>query len=201
MPTTDPRVDAYIAGAAPFAQPILEHLRRVVHRACPTAEEAIKWSMPGFMYGGRILATMAAFKQHAAFGIWQRDGAEPGAPGADGMGQYGRITCQADLPPDAELERAVRESVARIDAMNTGAVPARKRVAKPALPVPPALRDALDGAPAVRDRFEAMAPGCRREYIEWISEAKREDTRARRIATLLDQVGEGKALHWKYQAR
>lgn len=200
MPTTDPRVDAYIARAAPFAQPILEHLRRAVHGACPQVEEAMKWSMPGFVYGGRLLATMAAFKQHAAFGVWQREVAQEAARG-EGMGQYGRITRKADLPPVAELKKAVREAMARIDAMNAGGVPAKKRVGKAALPVPAALQAALDGSPAVRERFEAMAPGCRRGYIEWISEAKREDTRARRIATLVEQVGEGKALHWKYQAR
>lgn len=200
MPTPDPRVDAYIAKAAPFAQPTLEHLRRVVHGACPQVEEAIKWGMPGFMYGGRILAGMAAFKQHASFGIWQRDGSVSDASG-EGMGQYGKLADTRDLPPVAELKKALRAAMASIDAMNAGNRPAKTRATKAALPVPPALQQALDGAPAVRHRFEAMAPGCRREYIEWITEAKRDDTRARRIATLLEQVGEGKALRWKYQAR
>lgn len=196
MPIRDPRIDAYIASAAPFAQPILERIREVVHVACPDAEEAIKWGMPAFMYRGAILASMAAFKQHASFGVWTRTGAPKDSAG---MGRYGRLSTLGDLPDRATLTQDLAAAMTAIDARKSGDAPARKRIVREALSEPDDLVAALATEPGARDAFDALAPGCRREYIEWIVEAKRAETRAKRIAQTVQQAGEGKALHWKYQ--
>ena len=199
MPRTDPRIDAYIAGAAPFAQPILKHLRALVHAACPQAQEAIKWSMPHFLYNDRILCSMAAFKQHAAFGF--RHAAQlfelPPAS-TEAMGQFGRITALADLPPAATLKALVREAMRLTDAdvPATGAAPKPR---KPALRVPTDLARALAANPAAKHHFDAFPPGQRREYIEWLTEAKRAETREKRLAQTIEWVAEGKRRHWKYE--
>ncbi len=70
MASKDPRIDAYIAKSADFAQPILKHLRKVVHAGCPKVEETLKWSMPHFDYKG-VMCGMAAFKAHCVFGFWK----------------------------------------------------------------------------------------------------------------------------------
>lgn len=203
MSRSDRRVDAYIAHAAPFAQPILERLREDVHAACPDAEEAIKWSMPFFMHGGRNLAHMAAFKAHCAFGFELGRAVVDLGREAQAMGQFGRITKLDDLPDRAEVRRLVKKAAALIDA---GARPPRapksgngaaasRQVTVP--PLPPAFAEALSGEVAARQFFEALAPGQRRDYVAWISEAKREDTRMRRIAQAMAWLAAGRRMGGK----
>jgi uncharacterized protein YdeI (YjbR/CyaY-like superfamily) len=190
---TDPRVEAYIAAAAPFARAILTELRARIHAACPEATEAIKWGMPMFLYRGQLLANIAAFKAHASFGVMTRDAAA-GAP-RDGMGQFGKITTVAEIPDGATIATAIATATARIDAgvkLRTGYAP------KPQLAMPDDLAAALDADPAARAKFDAFAPGQRREYIEWVIEAKRPETRASRIAQTVAQAAEGKTRNWKY---
>jgi hypothetical protein len=199
MPPTDPRVDAYIARAAPFAQPILAHLRAVVHAACPDAHETIKWGMPFFLRGEHLLGHMAAFKQHCAFGLWKRRGLakQPG----EGMGQFGRLATLKDLPPKRELLRVIRQAVAAID---TGAAaptaPDRRRTEAPP-EVPAALAAALQHNEAARQTFAAFSASKRLEYIEWITEAQRAETCARRVAQAIEWLADGKARHWQHGAR
>lgn len=198
MASRDPRIDAYIARAAEFARPILEHLRAVVHEACPDVQETIKWSMPFFDHHGP-LANMAAFKAHAAFGFWKGamivDAA--GRPAEAAMGQFGRLTAVADLPPKRVLIGYVKQAVK----LNEQGVKAVRGTAKPK---PPAVPSAAFAAALARNRkaragFDAASPGCRREYVEWIDEAKREETRDTRIAKAIAQLAEGKSLHWRYE--
>ncbi|RQP22967.1 YdeI/OmpD-associated family protein [Piscinibacter terrae] len=198
MGTTDPRIDAYIAKSADFAQPILTHLRQVVHAACPSVEETIKWGMPNFMYGGKILANMAAFKAHCAFGFWQRDAVAGTGKNNDAMGQFGRIESLKDLPGKAELSRLVKKAAALID---SGEKPRRvpKSAPKPTPETPDDLLAALKRNAAARKTFEAFAPSHRREYIEWITEAKRPETREKRLAQTLEWLAEGKSRNWKYE--
>jgi hypothetical protein len=193
----DPRIDDYIAGRAAFALPILTHLRGRLHAACPELGETIKWGMPAFTYRGRPLANMAAFKAHASFGFWDRAALTTGREGS-GMGQYGRIASLADLPPDAELDSAIRAQMALID---SGARTRRAaRTPKPEATVPAALRHALDADPAARAVFDdRFAPSHRREYCEWIAEAKRPATQQARIAQALEWIRDGKQRNWKYQ--
>jgi uncharacterized protein YdeI (YjbR/CyaY-like superfamily) len=192
----DERVDAYIAKQADFARPILGHLREAVHAACPECEEAIKWGMPAFMYRGKQLAGMAAFKAHATFGFWQRSG-ERGAdskPGA--MGDFGRITTLADLPAEAEFAALVHKNMALIEA---GAKTVRNKHPKPPIEMPDDLAFALAASPAAQATFGGFPPGCRREYLEWVTEAKRAETRAKRIAEAVAMMAEGKRRNWKYE--
>ena len=195
--STDPRIDAYIAKQADFARPILEHLRRVVRETVPEVEETLKWSMPHFTYKGRLFAGMAAFKAHATFGLWQAS-AVLGETGSerDAMGQFGRLTSLDDLPPEAEL-RALLKRAAEV--AQAGPKPRPKKPPKPELPVPEELRAALDAEPKAAATFDGFPPSCRREYVEWVVEAKRPETRAKRIAQAVEWLAEGKRRNWKYE--
>lgn len=200
--TTNLQVDAYIAKSAAFAQPILKHLRALVHRGCPEVVETIKWSMPSFDYAGRILCHMAAFKAHCAFGFWHRDMekvvAADGARGGAAMGNFGRITSVDDLPADRTMLRYIKEA-AKLNAAGAPARPAgTTRRARPEAKVPPALVAALKKNKAAAAAFGKFSPSQRREYVEWITEAKREETRAQRLATAVAWIAEGKPRHWKY---
>lgn len=188
MPTLDPRVDAYIAGAAPFAAPILTHLRAVVHAACPDVTETIKWGMPCFERRG-LFCHMAAFSEHCSFGLRRAEVVE--GVTKDGMGQLGRIRSLGDLPPDEVLTRWLRAAAALDDA----AAP-RATAPKPPPVVPEALLAALDAA-GLRATFDALAPGYRREYAAWIADAKADATRERRIAQALATIAAGKPRGWK----
>jgi uncharacterized protein YdeI (YjbR/CyaY-like superfamily) len=197
MGTRDPRVDAYIARSAEFARPILTHLREVVHAACPEVEETVKWSFPHFMHQG-MLCSMAAFKAHCAFNFWKGALVMDGDGGsAEAMGQFGRITTLAELPPKTVLSGYVRKAMALNE---SGArAPARRKAApKPALAVPDDLAGALRTHRKAAATFEGFSPSQRREYIEWITEAKGESTRARRLTTTIEWLAEGKPRNWKY---
>ncbi len=199
MATTDPRIAAYIERAAPFAQPILAQLRSAVHAGCPGVVETIKWGMPFYLHGDRILANMAAFKQHCSFRFWNgREAAEHGKSD-EAMGQFGRLATLRDLPPKRELVLVVKQAVALIDAggTQTRATKPRSPAAQPDMPAE--LGHALARHAPARKTFEALSPSQRREYIEWIAEAKRDETRARRLAQAIEWLAEGKSRHWKYQ--
>ena len=192
----DPRVDAYIQRQAEFAKPILNHLREAVHAACPEAEEAIKWGMPHFMYKGQMLAGMAAFKAHATFGFWRGsvvvgDERQPGA-----MGHFGRIASLEDLPDDETLAELIRKAAALTD---EGVKPPRAKAAKAPIEVPDDFTAALQENPAASAAFEGFSPSCRREYVEWVTEAKRPETRAKRVAQAIGWMAEGKTRNWKYE--
>ena len=193
--TNDPRVDAYIEKAAPFAQPILRHLRALVHDTIPGLEEALKWGMPHFIHQGKNLAGMSAFKAHTAF-IIHGDGRQ-----GDAMGQFGKITALADLPGDNALKDKLVAAKERIEREGTALKkkPAAPRTAKTELPIPPEFQAALDANPAAQATLTGFAPSHRREYVEWIFEAKRDETRAKRIEQAIAQLAEGKKRNWKYE--
>lgn len=199
MPALDPRVDAYIAKAPEFARTVLEHLRAVVHEACPDGVEGIKWSMPFFMHSGRNLLHLGAFKQHVSLGLWYGEALqtprEPGQPG-QGSGNFGRITQLSDLPPKRELVRLIRSGMAAIDA---GAKGPGARQRGPRLPpaVPAELGQALTSNPAAKRFFNSLPPSAQREYTDWISEAKRAETRVRRLQQTIDQLTQGRRRYEK----
>lgn len=193
--TRDPRVDTYIESRAEFARPLLAWVRERFHAALPEVEETIKWSHPFFTLGGKPLANMAAFKAHMSFGFWNRQDNETGKEG-EAMGQFGRIESLADLPDAAEVERLIREAAAKLGE----AKPPRPRAApKGEAEVPPELAEALAGDDAAAATFNAFPPGCRREYCEWIAEAKRPETKAKRVAEAIGWMREGKKRNWKYE--
>jgi hypothetical protein len=194
-------IDAYIAKAAPFAQPILERLRTQVQAALPEAEEAIKWGMPTFVYKGKILCNMAAFKAHATFGFWHGEMVTGGTGGRMGaMGDLGKLSSVGDLPDAATMAGWIAKARQLIDdGVKPPHVEGRGKHAKPEIPMMSALAAALDANAAAKAIWDGFPPGCRREYLEWIVDAKREETRDKRVATTVAQLAEGKKLHWKYE--
>jgi uncharacterized protein YdeI (YjbR/CyaY-like superfamily) len=199
MASHDARIDAYIAKSAPFAQPILEHLRTVIHEACPEVEEAIKWSMPFFGYKGALLCNMAAFKQHCSFGFWQRRGVL-GETAEQGMGQFGKLTSLKDLPSKKTLIAHIKKAMV----LNETGVKTKRpsSAAKPPAVMPEDVASMLAQRKhaAARKTYESFPPGAQREYVEWITEAKTEATRQKRIATTLEWLAEGKRRNWKYES-
>ena len=204
----DPRIDAYIAKSQPFAQPILNHLRELVHKACPGVVEAIKWSRPFFEYKGVILGNMSAFKEHCSFGFWGEEISavlrEAKVLKPDAMGSLGRLTRMEDLPSDKEMLALLRKAVAFIDSgQYTSPIAARVKVVKapaPAVEAPPEFLKALKANKKAAAAFAAFSPSCKKEYVEWIADAKRAETREKRIATAVEWIGEGKQRNWKYQS-
>ena len=201
MPSRDPRIDAYIAASAEFARPILAHLREAVHEACPDVEETMKWSFPHFMHHG-ILCSMAAHRQHCSFGFWKGSLVVEGAAdgGREGMGHFGRVTSLGELPPKAALERYLKTAMALNEQGVQGRpVPRVPKAARVEPAMPPELAAALDRHAAARLAFESFSPSHRREYVAWIADARRPETRERRIATALEWLAEGKSRNWKYE--
>lgn len=201
-------VDSYIAKAAVFAQPVLEYLRQSVHEGAPGVVETLKWSMPFFEYEGPsgkpvILANMAAFKTHCSFGLWGAELAKEmradGVVAGGSMGSFGKVTSVKDLPPKKQLVGYVREAARRIAEGERTKAWSRPKVVKAEVPVPEALSAALKKNKAAEKRFEAMSPSCRREYSEWIVDAKREETREKRVAQAVEWIAEGKNRNWKYE--
>ncbi len=200
MARRDPKVDAYIAEAAPFAKPILRRLRKIVHAGCPAVEETIKWGFPHFVYKGNI-AGMAAFRQHCVFGFWKDAllfDREQNGP-KDGMGQFGRLTHVSDLPNETTLIGYVRKAAE----LNEAGIKVARPAKKPAevLKTPADFTAALQKNARARKTFDDFSPSHRKEYIEWIIEAKRDETRRRRIATSIEWLTEGKARNWKYERK
>lgn len=202
MANIDPRVDDYIDKAADFAKPILVHLRHVIHRACPDVKEVIKWSFPNFEYRGSILCNMAAFKQHCSFGFWlasQMSDPEnliQTVGEKSSMGHFGQIKTIQDLPSDQVLIRYIKEAMA----LNEKGVKVKKveSVAPKEIETPAYFLDALKQSSSALIAYEKFSPSHKREYVEWITEAKTEATRNKRIATALEWIAEGKSRNWKY---
>jgi uncharacterized protein YdeI (YjbR/CyaY-like superfamily) len=198
MGKKDPRIDAYIAKSADFAKPILGHIRKLVHAADREVEETLKWSFPHFMHKG-ILCGMAAFTRHCTFGFWKRAliFGKNGGKSGEAMGQFGRITAISDLPKDAVMIGYIKKA-ARLN--DEGAkLPSKPRTkTKKELVVPDYFLAALKKRKKALIAFEGFSYSHKKEYVDWIREAKREDTRQRRLATAVEWLAEGKSRHWKY---
>jgi uncharacterized protein YdeI (YjbR/CyaY-like superfamily) len=211
MPTLDynPKLDAYIQKAKPFAQPILTHLRDLVHTACPDVEETIKWGRPFFEHRETILCTMAGFKEHCTLMFWGKEMGSvlrnSGAVQDGARGKLQRVTSLESLPSDKQLLAWIREATANIESGNqVSPIAARGKVArapKPALKAPAEFTTALRKNKNTASRFAAFSPSCKREYIEWIADAKRPETRDKRITSAIELIAKGKQRNWKYQKR
>jgi len=204
MATLDKRIDRYIAQSRDFAQPVLTHLRKLVHKACPAVEETIKWGFPHFDYAEGILCSMASFKQHCAFGFWKASlMSDPrkilSTVGRTSMGHLGKLTSVSDLPADKILLSYIREA-ARLNKDDVRRGRERPKVKKP-LRVPDYFNRALKKNTSALTTFEAFSPSHKREYVEWITEAKSNETRERRIETAIQWMAEGKARNWKYMKK
>lgn len=205
MGKKDPRVDAYIERSQDFAKPILKHMRKLVHKGCPDVVETIKWGAPFFEYEG-VLACMASFKQHATFGFWKGaliEGIEKvkGAEVKEAMGQFGRITSVKELPSEKAFVDLVKKAVK----LNVEGVkhPTRAKTGKPKedIPAPDYFLKALRRNKDAQKTFESFSPSHKREYLEWIIEAKTEATREKRIEQAIEWMSEGKSKNWKYMRK
>lgn len=200
MGKKDPRVDAYIAQSAEFARPILVRLRKVVHAGCPEVQETIKWGFPHFDYKG-IMAGMAAFKEHCTFGFWKGSllvsGDDSGRQD-EAMGQFGRLTKLSDLPADATLVRWVRKAADLNDRGVKLPQRSKPRAKNRTLEVPAFFLAAVRKNKRALATFEEFSYSNKKEYVEWVIEAKGEETRARRLATAIEWMADGKPRNWKY---
>lgn len=197
MPTVDPRVDAYIEKSAEFAKPILNHIRKLVHKACPDIQETIKWSFPHFDYKGTV-CSMASFKQHCAFGFWKQSLLEQSAFPTEktAMGSFGRITSLKDLPSDKIMISLIHQAV---ELNEKGVKVAKKPVERTELVVPKDLTSALSKNKTAKSTFDKFSYSHKKEYVMWIEEAKTEATRNKRLATAVEWLSEGKNKNWKYE--
>ena len=198
MPSYDKRIDAYIEKSAEFAQPVMVHLRELIHKACPDVSETLKWSMPSFEYKG-LLCGFAAFKQHCTFGFWKQSLMETDAfpKNKTAMGSFGRITSLKDLPSDKVMLGLIHQAME----LNEKGIKVQKKTApaKKELVVPEILTKALSKNKAAKTTFESFPYSCKKEYVEWITEAKTEPTRDKRLATTIEWLAEGKRRNWKYE--
>lgn len=190
----DQRIDEYIANAGDFAKPILTFLRETVHEVCPDCEETLKWSSPTFMYHG-MLCGFAAFKEHATFGFWKHE-LLLGERRGDAMGSFGRLTSVKDLPSKRALAALIKKAMALNEQGVT--LPRTKTAPRPSIPMPSDLEVALGKNRKARAAFENFSPSHKREYLEWITEAKSPTTRSRRVETAVEWMSEGKPRNWKY---
>ncbi|MEJ5262359.1 MAG: YdeI/OmpD-associated family protein [Ignavibacterium sp.] len=205
MAHKDSRIDLYISKSADFAKPILNHLRQIIHSACPDVQETIKWGFPHFVYKDEILCSMASFKQHCAFGFWKASLMKDktltkNAESESAMGHYGKITSLKDLPPDKKIISHIKEAMM----LNEKGIKLQKKKitkAKSEIIVPDFFLNRLKKNKQALKTFEAFSPSHKREYVEWITEAKTEQTRNKRIDTAIEWLAEGKPRNWKYMKK
>jgi len=205
----DPRVDAYIAKSAEFAKPILVHIRELIHDHCPTVEETMKWRLPHFMYTSasdrksRVLCSVASFKQHCAFGFWYAGGwvmSDEAKPSTERMGQFGKITSTSDLPKDKTLIKRIKDAVKLHDSGIKPATRARSTETKE-LENPDDLTTALKRNKKALATFEQFSYTNKKEYVDWITEAKSDETRKKRLETAVEWMSEGRPGNWKYMTK
>lgn len=204
MPTKDPRIDLYIYNAADFARPILLHLRELVHVACPDVQETIKWSFASFDYKGPM-CSMASFKRHCAFGFWKASLMKDktltkNAESESAMGHYGKITSLKDLPSDKKIIAHIKEAM-MLNEKGIKLPPKKVTTAKKEVVVPDYFLKQLKKNKKAFATFENFSPSHKREYIEWITEAKTDETKNRRMETAIEWMSVGKSRNWKYMKK
>ncbi|MGZ5245205.1 MAG: YdeI/OmpD-associated family protein [Bacteroidia bacterium] len=204
MASTEPKIDAYIEKSAPFAQPILKHLRQLIHTACPKVEEKIKWGMPHFDYKGEMMCHFAAFKQHAVFGFWKtsimNDPHKIFGDHVNAMGSFGKIKSIEDLPADEVIIEYIQEAM-RLNDEGIKVPAGPRKHEKPEIAEPDYFFEALSKNASAKATYEKFAPSHKREYLSWITEAKTEPTRIKRLEKAIEQMAEGKSQNWKYEKK
>lgn len=194
--TSESPIDSYISKSADFAKPILNYLREVIHKACPDVQEKIKWSFPNFEYKGS-LCYMAAFKEHCAFGFSKANLLDL-PKSNEGMGDFGKITSIIDLPSEKKLIVLIKKAM-KLNEDGIKVTKSRKSNLKKDLEIPEDFLSLLLKNKKAKSVFENFSPSHKREYVEWITEAKREETRQRRIHQAIEWISEGKHRNWKYE--
>lgn len=202
MEKSDSRVDSYINQSADFAKPILNYLRKIIHNTCPEAEETIKWSFPHFIYKNEILCSMAAFKHHCAFVFWKAalmkdKSLMENAKSESAMGHLGKITSLKDLPSEKKLVLLIKEAM-KLNERGIKVSKKNKSIRKE-IKIPRDFQSAISKNKKAKSVFDNFPPSHKREYIEWITEAKRDETRKKRIKQSVEWISEGKHRNWKYE--
>ncbi|CAH0142543.1 YdeI/OmpD-associated family protein [Chryseobacterium sp. Bi04] len=197
------KVDEYIDKSPDFAQPVLIYLREIIHEACPDAEEAIKWKFPTFMYKGKILCSITSFKHYCSLGFWLHQEMKTlkeieTTAEKSSMFSLGKITKMEDLPSKLQLKKAIKEAMELTD---MGVTMKKAAPSKTEMEVPEYFHDALHANAKALDVFEKASPSFRKEYITWITEAKTEATRNKRMEQALEWIAEGKGRNWKYERK
>jgi len=197
-------IDAYISKSADFAKPILKHIRELVHKACPDVEEKIKWGFPHFDYHNGPMCHMAAFKQHSALGFWKatlmKDGSlVENAKAETAMGHLGKITSLQDLPADKKLMAWIKEAM-KLNEQGIKLVP-KKTADKKELIVPDYFSKALSKNKQALKNFTEFSYSHKKDYLQWLTEAKTEETRVKRMTTAIEWLAEGKSRNWKYEVK
>ena len=195
-------IDEYIEKAAPFAKPILSHIRELIHEAWPEIEETIKWKVPVYEYKGIVCAT-GAFKTHCAFNFFKAKLMKDpyhvfSEQFSDAAGQFGKLLTVSDLPSDSILREYIQEAAK----LNTDKIkgPAKKKEDADHL-IPNDLSIALKNNPIAQKQFETMSLGYKKEYIDWLLDAKMDATRQKRLETAIEWIAEGKPRNWKYMKK
>jgi uncharacterized protein YdeI (YjbR/CyaY-like superfamily) len=204
MSIKDPRIDLYIYNAADFARPILLHLRELIHFTCPDVEETIKWSFASFDYKDPM-CSMAAFKQHCAFGFWKASLMKDksliaNAESESAMGHYGKITTLRDLPPDKKIIAHIKEAM-MLNEKGIKLPPKKVTTRKKEIVAPDYFLKQLKKNKKALITFNSFSPSHKREYLEWIIEAKTDDTKNRRMDKAIEWMSEGKSRNWKYMKK
>jgi uncharacterized protein YdeI (YjbR/CyaY-like superfamily) len=205
MAKKEKAIDAYIAKSADFAKPILNHIRELVHKTCPEAEEKIKWSFPHFDYKNEMMCSMASFKEHCAFGFWKAALMKDpllieNARSETSMGHLGRLTSLKDLPSDKKMIAWIKEAM-KLNELGIKLPSKPKTTEKAALEVPDFVMKALGKSKKAQKIFNDFSYSHKKEYLEWITEAKTEETKTKRLATALEWIADGKRRHWKYERK
>ncbi len=203
MEKYSPKIDAYIEKSQDFAKPILHYIREIVHEFCPDAEETMKWSFPHFIYKGKNLCAMASFKQHCTFGFWLEKEMKSMQEitqdiEKNSMFSLGKIAQIGDLPSKPRLKKAIKEAMELTD---MGVTMKKAAPSKTEMEIPDDFQNALNAQPKAKEIFEKASPSFRKEYIAWVSEAKTEATRNKRLEQSLEWIAEGKSRNWKYQKK
>jgi uncharacterized protein YdeI (YjbR/CyaY-like superfamily) len=199
------RIDDYINKSANFAKPVLLHFRNLVHEMCPAVQEKIKWGFPHFDYMGEMMCSMASFKQHAVFGFWKAALMKDPvlierAKSEVSMGHLGRITSLRDLPSDKKIIAWIREAM-QLNEQGIK-VPSKPKTAdKKELAVPDYFLKALGKHKKALQTFEAFSYSHKKEHVQWIDEAKTEETKNKRMAQAIEMMAEGKSRNWKYASK
>lgn len=194
----DNRITDFIDQAQPFAQPILDQIRVMVHAYCPNVEETIKWNFPCFMYNGKMLCFMASHKKHCSFGFWLTPIMKTIQSNADGMGIMGKLTSVEQLPTETQFQAMIEEAMQLIEEGKTNP---KKVTDERELVLPEALENALMASDNCWNQFNAFTKSQRKDYIDWYKEAKTDATREKRLDTMLNWISEGKTRMWKYMKK
>jgi len=200
----NPKVDAYILNTAPFAQPILNELRATLETAEPELEETIKWGFPCFTFQSKLICSFSAYKNHCVFRFWQGSNLKDSAGiltkvGETEMGELSKIKNLEDLPNSEILINYIREAIELSKKKSTKTIVSEKKITIDLKSYD--LQEIFSSFPKQAEKFDTFSPSHRKEYISWINEAKTEDTKLKRIKTMMEWLLEGKSRNWKYEKK